>query len=201
MSKIVDYYLTVDSPYTYMGSKRLGDIAARSGVDVVCHAVDFGRIFPATGGLPLPKRAPERRAYRLMELRRWREHLDIQFNLEPVFFPVKAALANRMVTVLAEQAGDAFALSVALGRAVWVEERDVADRETLAVVAAEQGLDGGALLAAAESDAIVARYQAETDAAIARGVFGAPTYALGEELFWGQDRLEFLDRALAVAGA
>jgi 2-hydroxychromene-2-carboxylate isomerase len=201
MSKILDYYLTVDSPYTYLGSKRLAEIVARAGDDLVCHAVDFGQIFTATGGLPLPKRAPERRAYRLMELRRWRAHLGVEFTIEPEFFPVRAALANRMVAAVAEQGGDAFALSVALGRAVWVEERDVADAETLVAVAAERGFDGGALLAAAESDAIVARYQAETDAAIGRGIFGAPTYALGEELFWGQDRLDFLDRALAVAVA
>jgi 2-hydroxychromene-2-carboxylate isomerase len=197
MSTVVDYYLTVDSPYTYLGTARLAEMVEAAGASLVCHPVNYGKIFPATGGLPLPKRAPERRAYRLMELRRWRDFLGVEFNIEPKFFPVNAALANRLVTALREQGGDAFALSVALGRAVWVEERDLADRDTLAEIAAAQEQDAEALLAAAESDAIGERFDADTDAAIARGVFGAPTYAYGDELFWGQDRLDFLERSLA----
>ena len=102
------------------------------------------------------------------------------------------------MVVAAKRAGaDAGRLSHAILRAVWAEERDVADPGTLRAVAAENGLDGAALLAAAETGAVREEYAANTAEAIARGVFGAPSYVYRGELFWGQDRLDFLERALA----
>ncbi|MFQ5958953.1 MAG: 2-hydroxychromene-2-carboxylate isomerase [Alphaproteobacteria bacterium] len=200
MNKIIDYYYALASPWTYLGGPRLDRIAAEHGARVNFRPVDLGKVFPVSGGLPLPKRAPQRQAYRLVELARWRDHLGMALNLEPAFFPVNEARAARMV-VAARRAGmDAGRLTNAILRAVWAEERNIADADTLAAIAGENGLDGDALLAAADTGAVADEYAADTAEAIERGVFGAPTYIYEGELFWGQDRLDFLERALAADG-
>jgi 2-hydroxychromene-2-carboxylate isomerase len=197
--KTVDYYFTPSSPWTYLGHQRFVDIAKRHGAHVNVKPVDLGgRIFPVSGGLPLAKRAPQRQAYRLMELKRWRAFLGMPLNLQPKFFPVAADAAALLIVAADRKELNALALAGAVMRAVWAEERDIADPETLKAIAREQGRDAEALAAAAADPATRASYDAYTAEALERGVFGAPTFAYGDELFWGQDRLDFLDRALAA---
>ena len=196
MAKTIDYYHSLISPWSYLGGPRLDDIAAAAGATVNVKPIDLARVFPVSGGLPLAKRADQRRAYRLAELARWRDHLGMPLNIEPRSFPAAEGLAARTVIAARQAGADAARLSNAILRAVWAEQRDIADRETLVAICAETGHDGAALTAAAETDAIAAIYAADTSEAIARGVFGAPTYAFEGELFWGQDRLDFLARAL-----
>lgn len=199
MAKVVDYYLSLTSPWSYLGAARFADILRRAGATAVCKPVDYGRIFAASGGLPLGKRAPQRQAYRLVELRRWREALDIELTLEPKYFPCAESLAARTIIAARDSSEEVLELSAAILRAVWAEERDISEPDTLRAIVAAVGLDGDRLLDAAESDQVRGRYQADTDEAIARGVFGAPAYLYQEEIFWGQDRLDFLARALDVA--
>lgn len=199
MTRSVDYYFTPVSPFTYLGHERLVAIAARHGAAIEVKPVDFGRVFAVSGGLPLKERAPQRQAYRLVELARWSQHLGLPLNREPRFFPVPGTLAAKWI--LAAQAGagnrGALRLAGALLRAVWAEERNIADAETVGAIAREQGLDAAALSVAAAAHDIGERYEALTQEAIDRKVFGAPTYVYRDEPFWGQDRLDFLDRALA----
>lgn len=194
--KTVDYYFTPTSPWTYLGHERFGAIAAKHGAAIRCKPVDYGKIFPASGGLPLAKRAPQRQAYRLVELERWRKFLGIALNLHPRFFPAPADLASRLI--IAAPAAAQFELAGALLRAVWAEERNIADPATLRAIAASCGLDGAETLAAAAAPDAAARHDALTQEALALQVFGAPTYVFRGEPFWGQDRLDFLDRALAA---
>jgi 2-hydroxychromene-2-carboxylate isomerase len=198
MPKTIDYYMTVASPWTYFGHERLRAIAARHGAAIAVKPVDFGKIFPVSGGLPLPKRAPQRQAYRLVELARWRDFLRIPINLQPKFATSSVDAAAKWILAAAEtSAPAALDLAGALMRARWAEERDVADEATLAAIASAHSLDAAALGARAATPEIAARFEALTQEAIDRQVFGAPTYAYGGELFWGQDRLDFLERALA----
>jgi 2-hydroxychromene-2-carboxylate isomerase len=198
MAKIVDYYFSPVSPWTYLGHARLRAMAARHGATIRAKPVDYGRIFAVSGGLPLKQRAPQRQAYRFVELARWRDHLGIPIRLEPRFFPVAADPAARLV-IAAAPAGQERQLDLAgaLMKACWEEDRDISDPATLTSVADAVGLDGKGLLARAADAAVQAEYDRLTQEAIDRQVFGAPTYALDGELFWGQDRLEFLERALA----
>ena len=193
MPKVIDYYLSLNSPWTYLGSHRLEEMAERHGAEVRVKPVDFGVIFPQTGGLPLPKRAPARQAYRLTELERWRRHLDMPLTLHPAHFPSPDKLAAGIVVAAADAGEDALALAHAFLRAVWVEERNIGEREALEAIIAERGLTDLDLLSKAEGATIATRLTALTEEALGRGVFGAPTYVLNDELFWGQDRLEFLD--------
>jgi len=193
----IDYYFSLISPWTYLGAARLEEIAARHRARVLVKPVDYGQIFPVSGGLPLAKRAKQRQDYRLVELKRWREYAGVPLTLQPAFFPAAEGLAARMVIAAAGQGADALGLAHAILRAVWAEERNIADRDTLRAIARSLRLDDSGLLAAAETPPIIAAYAANTAEAIASGVFGAPTYIVEGEMFWGQDRLDFLDRALA----
>ena len=197
----VDYYLSLNSPWTYIGSAPFAEIARRHGATVNVKPAKFGPIFEQTGGLPLPKRSPQRRAYRMMELKRWREVRGLPLNLEPKHFPCDDAAATRLVISAKVQGKDAHRLSVELGRALWEREESLADPATMVSAAERAGLDAAALRAAGPADAeLDALYQQYTEEALAAGVFGAPSYVLPSgEIFWGQDRLELLERALKMA--
>jgi 2-hydroxychromene-2-carboxylate isomerase len=198
MSKNVDYYFTPVSPFTYLGHARFVAIARARHATIGVKPVDLGRVFPVSGGLPLRQRAPQRQAYRLVELKRWSSFLQMPLNPQPAHFPVPADLAAKWVLAVLERGTQpALDFTGALGRAIWAEDRNIADRDTLAAIATTLGHDAAALDERANAADIAQRYDVLTQEAIERGVFGAPTYVFGGELFWGQDRLDFLDRALA----
>ncbi len=198
MAKHVDYYVTLNSPWTYLASKRFEAMAAKHKADVTIWPVDFGSVFAVSGGLPLPKRAPQRQAYRMMELKRWRDHLGIKLNLEPKFFPSNELSAALCVIALREQGrmGDAIRLAHAVLAAVWAEERNPGDPATLRAILGECGLDADTVLKASEG--MAAKREAYTKHAIEQSVFGAPFFVIDGERFWGQDRLEFVERKLAA---
>lgn len=197
--KLIDYFVSLNSPWTHLGAARAEAIAERNGAALRVFPVDFSAVFAATGGLPLPKRSPQRQAYRLQELRRWRDWLGIPITLQPRYYPANEALAAQCVIAVRETIGDKQALAFAhrVLKALWEEERDTGDPTALGELIREVGLDGDRLLAIGAEERWAEQRRRDTEAAIARGVFGAPSYVIGDEIFWGQDRLEFLDRHLA----
>lgn len=201
VSKIVDYFLTTSSPWSYLGARRFMDMTRAVGAEVNVYSVDFGQIFAQSGGLPLPKRAPQRRAYRLVELARWKKRLGKPMVVEPDNFPAKTPLSQHLVTAARLAGGDALRLSTLIMEALWEQDRSIDDPAVLAECCAKAGLDGAALLKDAESDEVKAAFQDDTQLAMNRGVFGAPSYIIDEELYWGQDRLDFVAEALGVGDA
>lgn len=200
MAKHVDYYVSLNSPWTYLGSKRFEAIARKHNADVTIWPVDFGSVFAVSGGLPLPKRAPQRQAYRMMELKRWRDHLGVKTTLEPKFFPADEVPAAKCVIALREQGrmADAIKLAHAVLAALWAEEKDTGDAATLRAIIAACGIDADALIMASQALEMAGRREAYTRHAIDQGVFGAPSFVIDREIFWGQDRLDFVDRKLAA---
>jgi 2-hydroxychromene-2-carboxylate isomerase len=200
MAITIAYYLSLNSPWTYIGSALFAEIARRHGAHVDVKPAKFGPIFEQTGGLPLPKRSPERRAYRLMELRRWREVRGLPLNVEPKYFPSDDLAAVRLVIAAKLQGKDAHRLSLEFGRAIWEREESLADAAVMAAAAERAGMDAAALRAHGPSDAeLDALYEQYTQDALKAGVFGAPSYVLPSgEIFWGQDRLDLLERALKM---
>ncbi|MEP7061225.1 MAG: 2-hydroxychromene-2-carboxylate isomerase [Betaproteobacteria bacterium] len=198
MARVIDYWYTPVSPYVYLGHDRLVRLARDAGAHVELKPVDMGRVFAASGGLPLARRAPQRQAYRLVELRRWSEFLGMPLNLKPRYFPCPGDLAAHWI-LAAKSIDPARALSFAgaIGKALWADERDPTDTATLAEIAAGCGLDAGAVAAGAADPQIMSYYDTLTQQAIDAGVFGAPTYVVDGEMFWGQDRLDLMARKLA----
>ena len=202
MTDRIDYYLSLQSPWTWLGHDRLYAMAQHHGIGIDCRPVDFGAIFAQSGGLPLPKRAPQRQAYRLVELERWRKAAGVELNMHPAHFPAAEALAAHVVTALGLQDEDtgnkAGELAGRILKAVWVDEQDIGDDATLRGIISAAGHDAAALLEASGQAATDAAFRQNTDRAIEAGVFGAPTYLYKGELFWGQDRLDFLEQAMTA---
>ncbi len=201
MSLVIDYYLAPQSPWTYFGHARLVQMAQQAGATVRIKPMDLGgQIFPATGGLPVGQRPPQRQAYRLVELQRFSHFLQMPFNLKPKFFPVAGDDAARLIIAVDQHDGVDAALKVcgAVLAAVWVQERDIADASVLQAILKEQGVAADRWEAAKAPPAQEA-YMAYTRQAMDAGVFGAPSYVVDDEIFWGQDRLDFLQRRLQSA--
>lgn len=200
---VVEYYFALASPWSYLGNDRLREIAAAHGAAIDPVIVDYDRMFAAAGTIPLPQRPPLRKAYRLVELRRWSAWRGVPLVPEPRHYRGEVEepderLAALMVTAARAAGEDSLALAHAIGRALWAEERFPFVRPELLSIAQAVGLDGPSLLAAAERPETARLYESQTERAIARGVFGMPFYIWRDEPFWGQDRLEMLDAALAL---
>jgi 2-hydroxychromene-2-carboxylate isomerase len=195
----VQYYFAPNSPWTYLGHLRFWDIARKHRATIEVLPIDLGgKVFPVSGGLPLGKRAPQRQAYRLVELKRFADYLHAPLNLQPRYFPVSPDDAAKLIIAvdLHDGADAAMRITDAVLRAVWVEERNIADEATLATLLKEREMPARRL-EDAHSQAATERYEANTRRAIDAGVFGAPSYVIDGEIFWGQDRLDFVDRRLA----
>ena len=197
MARSVDYYFTPQSPWTYLGHERFTRISTAAGATVNLLPADYGKVFPVSGGLPLGQRAPQRQAYRLVDLARFSGLLKLPLNLKPKFFPVAGDDAARLIVAVNRQDGAdaAMKLSGAVFAAVWAQERNIADAATLEQLLAECGLPAQRLAQSRGAD-IQQQYEANTARAIETGVFGAPSYVIEGEIFWGQDRLEFVEQAL-----
>ncbi len=197
MTKQIDYCYALVSPWSFIGHARLQDIAKRHDAVINFKPVNLGKLFPATGGTMFKDRHPARLAYRLVEIERWNKHLNFGLNTQPKYFPVPDQMAACLTIEAGRQGHDMGALSLAYMRAVWKEERNLADAATVAAIADEQGLDGKGLLAqSGEGSQAHLQWEANTAEAIAKGVHGVPWYVYNGEPFWGQDRLDFLDKAL-----
>ena len=200
MSHSVDYYFVPQSPWAYLGHQRFQNILKKSDASVRVMPFDLGgKVFPISGGLPLGQRAPQRQAYRLTELERFSKWLGAPLHLKPTFFPVSGDDAAKLIIAvdMAIGADAAMNISGAILSAVWSQQRNIADEKTLAELLNEQHLPV-ACLEQTYSQAVHERYESYTQMAIDAGVFGAPSYVLDGEIFWGQDRLDFVERALAV---
>jgi 2-hydroxychromene-2-carboxylate isomerase len=200
MSLSVDYYFAPHSPWTYLGHERFRAIARAAGAKVNVLPVDLGgRVFPVSGGLPLSKRAPQRQAYRLVEMKRYAEFLGLPMNVQPAYFPVASDDAAQLIIAVDINEGGEAALDItgAILRAVWVEQRNIADAQVLGQIVEACGLPARRL-EDAFSQAVHERYEEDSARAIEAGVFGAPSYVIEGEIFWGQDRLDFVERRLAA---
>lgn len=190
----IDYYFSQNSPWSYFGAGRLAKIAEKAGRKVNVYPVMGMDVFSKTGGLPLGQRAPERQVYRLAELERWRTFLDLPINIHPKFFPADDNLATHAVIAAQENGLDALGLSQELGRSQWEMDQDFSQLGVIKEAAKRAGIDLDAL---GDLDQYADQYKANTEQAVERGVFGFPSYIVDGEMFWGQDRLDFLARKLA----
>ncbi len=198
MSKVCQYFFATHSPWTYLGHERFVALARQNNVQIEVRPFDLGKVFGVSGGLPLAKRAPQRQAYRLVELTRWSEFLGVPMNVQPKFFPVSPDLSSKLVLAarLSHGVDKSLELAGAVMRGLWAEEKNIGDEETLVQIANSCGLDGRMLVKSAETASVQAEFDRNTEDATAANVFGSPWYVLDGESFWGQDRLDFLERAM-----
>lgn len=194
MSREIVYFHSLSSPWAYLGGPRFHEIVRKHDLTVVLRPTT---ILQENGGIPLRTRPTARQSYHELELDRWRKHLDMPLVLRPAHYPANPQYSARMVIAADTLGWDALRLSHALLRALWSEERDILDTQTRIDVANAEGMDGTRLAEMQDSPDIMALWEKSHAEASEAGVFGTPTYVLDGERFWGQDRLEFLDRRLS----
>ncbi len=192
----IEYFFTVASPWAYLGHDAVHAVAKRRGATLVPKPMALGNVFPETGGVPLKQRHPARRSYRMIELQRWREFRRVELTLRPTYFPADPALIDRAILAALTDGHDVRDLTLHAFRAIWVENRDIGDPDTIRAILSSAGLDGASLLRRAETPEIGALYDDNARAAVSYGVVGSPGYVLDGEPFWGQDRIELLEAAL-----
>ena len=193
----IDYYFSVLSDWAYFGGERLETLARRHGATIRHKPMQLADIYERTGGVLLQKRSTQRQEYRVTELERWRDHLGIPITLHPRFYPVDDTPASCAILAAQELGFSTGEYANAILRAIWAQDRDISEPQTLTDIARGIGMDGDAILTLSRASHIGDRLRANTTEAIEHGVFGSPFYLCNGHLFWGQDRLPFLEDVLA----
>jgi 2-hydroxychromene-2-carboxylate isomerase len=198
---VIEYYFSVLSDWAYMGGERLESLARRYRVNIDHKPMRLATIYAGTGGILLQKRSKQRQDYRLVELKRWSKYLGIPVKLFPKYYPTQDELASCIIIAAKRIGCDAGLLANAILRAIWAEDRDISQSATLAKIADGLGMDGARLLEIAKKSETVGEFDRYTEQAQEQGVFGSPFYLFDKEIFWGQDRLQFLEDTIANATA
>src|ERR1700704_1500909 len=196
MPRQIDYYFSLQSPWAYIGHKLFREVASTYDLKVNHKPVVLVDLFSQTGGLPLMKRHPVRQRYRMLELQRRGDKRGLKFHLQPAYSPFNARLADGVVIAAIEAGHDPDAFLRRAFAAVWEDQLNLADPETVTKIDDDSGLPGKALVDRSLSDDISAIYEKNRQEALAVDVFGSPAYVLDGEAFWGQDRIELLADAL-----
>ena len=191
----LEVFFGISSPWAYLGARRAQSIATKHGARFLLRPI---RVIEENGGIPLRTRPAARQDYHALELERWRDFLGKPLNLKPKFYPCRTIEIAAKAVIAVQQSGlDAAPFSFAVQRALWAEDRDIADLETLKEIAlATIGDAGPAMVNEEASPEVQAEWLGNLAEAERIGIFGTPTYVVQGELFWGQDRLDFVDRAL-----
>jgi len=198
MSKTIDYFLSPMSPWVYLGHEPLHTLLDKFNAAVNVIPIDPGKLFAATGGVPVAQRPIQRQKYRLAELKRWKSFLGSPIIIEPAHFPYNPALVSLVVVATVNEYGaqKAMELTLCLMKGCWVEDRNMGLTEEVKKSIESCDLNSDDLLELASNDQTSKDLEKNTQHAIEAGVFGAPTYIINGELYWGQDRLDFVQRSL-----
>lgn len=197
MERTIELFYDIGSPYSYLAATQVPRIAAQSGLPVILRPFLLGGVFKGAGN-DMPGRVPAKARWMLGDLALWAQHYGVPFVFPP-FFPANTVRAMR-ACVAAAREGKVGEVSLALFRAYWCEGQDPSGEAAIRAAAEGAGLDGGALFAATDEPAVKDALRAATEEAVSRGAFGAPAFFLGDELFWGNDRIELLLERAGAAG-
>ena len=195
----IDYYYSVMSPFTYLGSERFLAIVEKYNIEVVEKPFDIiGKIFANTGGIPVPKRHPSRQKYRLVEIERIGKKLDIPINPKPQFFPLSDPHLPAKFILASNKLGNKLYFSNICLKYLWSLEKDISDMNILQEICNGLSLNFEEMKKIAYSPEIQIQYEKNSQQAIDSDVFGAPSYVFNGEVFWGQDRLDYLEDSLKI---
>ncbi|MBK8942693.1 MAG: 2-hydroxychromene-2-carboxylate isomerase [Polyangiaceae bacterium] len=194
----LEFFFDFASTYSYLASTQLDAMAERAGAEILWRPMVLGAVFQGAGN-DMPAKVAAKAPYLLRDIERWAKHYGVPFKMSS-HWPCPTIAAERL-TLVADESGKGPAFAKAVFRAMWAEDRNINDEAELSKLLAEVGLDPAAALARSKSPEIKERLRTNTDLALSRGAFGAPAMFVGEELFWGNDRLHFVEDALKRAGA
>ena len=195
MTKTVEFYFDLGSPTTYLAHTQLAKICADTQSELIYIPMLLGGVFKATGTAS-PAMIPAKGRYMFQDLDRFAKRYGVQLRFNP-HFPINTLILMRAVTGMQMRQPQRFAEFVdCLFRALWVEGRNLNDPQTIAAVLTENGFEPREIMALTNDESVKAALKENTETAIKRGVFGAPSMFIGDQLFFGQDRLDFVEEAL-----
>ncbi len=195
MSRRLEFYFDYGSPYSYLAATQLGALAERTGAEISYRPMLLGGVFKATGNhSPAVETVESKRRYNAIDMRRWVEHYGAAFQPNP-FFPINTLQLMR-TCVAAQHEGVFEPFHGAIYPAFWAEARNMGDPEEVALVLEQAGVEAKPLFERAATPEVKQELRATTDEAVERGVFGAPTFFVDDEMFFGADHLPFIERAL-----
>ena len=193
----IDYYYSVASPFAYLASDRFGKLVEKYNLEVIEKPFDLvGTVFSNTGGVPVPKRHPSRQKYRLLEIDRIGKKFNVEINKQPKFFPPSDPHLPAKFVLAAIKLGNKLTFGNACLKSLWALEKDISDEKILEEICKKLNLKFDEIKKIAVSSEINDEYTKNSNDAINQDIFGAPTFVLNGEIFWGQDRLEYLEDAL-----
>lgn len=193
--KQVEFFFDVGSPFSHIAWRALPEIAARTGAQIVWRPILIGGVFKATGNVS-PMTVPAKGSYSTIDLYRWAEYYGIPFQMNP-HFPINTLPLMRGATAMLMRGPKALeAYLDAIYPAMFEQPVNLGEPAEIGKVLARAGIDPQALMTEIGTDAVKDKLRTDTDEAVQRGVFGAPTFFVGKEMYWGQDRLMFVERAL-----
>jgi 2-hydroxychromene-2-carboxylate isomerase len=195
MTKTVEFYFDFGSPYSYLAYKALPAIAAAHGAQIVWRPMLLGGVFKATGNHS-PIEIPAKGKWLNRDLERWAARYGAAFEHNP-HFPINTLVLMRGAAGMQMRGTDFHKYVGTIFHAMWAEPRNLGDPAELAAVLRQDGFDADAFQALVNDTAVKERLKKNTEEAVARGVFGAPTFFVGEDMYWGQDRLDFVAEALS----
>ena len=190
----VYYYYTFMSPWAYLGSERFYNLKKKYNFKIIHYPLDIIKLFSLSGGEPLAKRAEQRKAYRIMELKRWKEILDSRINIKPKYFPPSDIKIPSCMVLALNNEEDQNKLAYKLLELVWVEDKDIGNIEILEEACLKCNLNFKSLML--EQGNMLEKFNNLASIAAKNNVFGSPSYVVNDEVFWGQDRLELFERAI-----
>jgi 2-hydroxychromene-2-carboxylate isomerase len=197
MVAAIEYFYSTRSIYAYFGARRIVELSRRFERPLIHRPIDLSKVVPAAGSQPFEQRGPRLKAYHFgREIERWSEYLGMPVHVDPVHHYGDRTWSAGFVIAAQRLRLDVDGLHEAILRALWQDDRDIADPEMLAIIARNAGLDPAPLLAQAQSADVQAEFIRNSEDAIANGVLGSPTYVVDGDMFYGQDRLMMVERAL-----
>ncbi len=193
----VEYYYSIASPFSYLALERFLSLVKKYNLEIEEKPLDLvGKIFSNTGGLPVPKRHSSRQKYRLIEIDRIAKKFNVKINKQPKFFPPSDPHLPAKFVIAACKKGDKLRFGKTCLEYIWSLEKDISDYKILEEICEKLKLNFEEIKNLALSDEIDLKYKKNSKDAIDQNVFGAPSYVFENEIFWGQDRLEYLEDAI-----
>jgi len=196
MTNTVDYYIATSSPWTYLATPRLKKLVEKYNLIINWKPFNIMEVFAKNGTALVKDRPKPVQINRLNELERWREHLNVPLTLGPKYFPVDITLSQKIIICCQNNNINPYDIAFSFMKSVWADEKDISNENTIKEVCRDCNLDGNSIIKQASEAVINDKYVKNTEDAIKNNVWGAPTFILDKELFWGQDRLDFLERKI-----
>ena len=196
MTNIIDYYFATPSPWAYLATPRVIELKNKYDLKINCKPSDLMEIFAVHGVAAVKDRPKPVQLNRLTELKRWSKFLNMPMTIQPKFFPVDPSLSHRTIILAQKNNINVENLIFSFQKAVWADEKDISDANTIIEICKSNDFNSSSIIEDANSEEIISEYKKNTEEALSRNVWGSPTFIYNDELFWGQDRIEFLERAI-----